>query len=87
MREYNLKFSKLSNYAPILVADLRARMHKLISWIFNLVVKECRTMILIREINISRLMTYVEKVEREKLKERRMRDSKRVRFDRGFLQL
>ncbi|XP_055800397.1 uncharacterized protein LOC129869821 [Solanum dulcamara] len=37
----------------------------------------------LREIDISQLMTYVEQLEGEKLEERRMRESKRARFEDG----
>lgn len=39
---------------------------------------------IIKEMNVSWIMTYVKYIEGEKLKERRMRESKRPRFDGGF---
>lgn len=39
---------------------------------------------LIKKIDISRLMCYVEKIEGKKLKERRMKESKRAQFDGRF---
>ena len=84
VRDYALKFTKLSKYAPMLVADPRARMHKFISGISDLVVKECSTAMLIRDMDISRIMTYAEQIEGEKLKERRVYEPKRARYDGGF---
>lgn len=84
LKQGALKFTKLSNYASTLVADPCGRMHKFISGISNLVIKECHTTMLIKEMDISRLMTYAKQIKGEKLRERRMRDSKRARFEAGL---
>lgn len=44
-------------------------MSKLVSSVSKMGFKECRTAILIKEIDISRLMTHVQQIEEKKLKE------------------
>lgn len=68
MREYSLNFTKLSMYAPCMVVDPSARMSKFISGVSNFVSKECKTSLLMKEMDISRLMTYAELIEEEKLR-------------------
>lgn len=46
----------------------------------KMVVKKFRTTMLIKEMDISRLMTHVQQIEEEKFKER-AREIKRVRID------
>lgn len=53
---YSLKFSKLSKYALFLVAGPYAIMSKFILGIFNLVVKECQTSMLV--IKMEHLLAY-----------------------------
>lgn len=57
LREYALKFTKLSNYALVLVAYFRAYMSKFMLEVLVFVVKEYRTTMLIKEMEISRLIT------------------------------
>lgn len=53
MSDYSLKFTKLSRYAPSLVADPRAYMNKFVLETSNLVKMEYETTILIKEMDIS----------------------------------
>ncbi|WMV54907.1 hypothetical protein MTR67_048292 [Solanum verrucosum] len=81
-REYALRFTQLSKYAPSIVADRRTKMIKFVSGVSHLVVKECRTTMLVHDMDISRLMVHPQKIEKENIKER-SREAKRARVDDG----
>lgn len=53
VKDYCLKFSQLSKYALELWQDSKGCISKFITEVFDLVVKECRTSILIRDMDIS----------------------------------
>ena len=69
VQEYGLKFNKLSRYAPHMVADSRAQMHKFLYGVSDLVKTECRNAMLLNDMNISRLMTHAQRVEGDKIRE------------------
>lgn len=52
MREYALKLTKLSKYAPFIVSDPRARMSKFISGVSGFVSKEYKMAMLVRKRDI-----------------------------------
>lgn len=79
MGEYSLKFAKLSKYAPFIVADPRDRMNKSIFGVSELVSKESKTTMFVKKMNISCLISYVEQIKVEKLREH-ARESKRARL-------
>lgn len=82
IKEYCLKFNQLAKYAPDLVADNRASMSKFVTGVSCYVVKKCRYAMLNSEMNLSRLMTYAQQIEADKIKERdRMRGNMRARFE------
>ena len=83
VRDYALRFSKLSKYAPSMMEDPRVKMGQFVSGLGEMVGSEGQSALLHTEMDLSRLMTYVEQVEDRKLRERRMRDLKRPRFDSG----
>uniref|UniRef100_M1DNE7 Gag-pol protein n=1 Tax=Solanum tuberosum TaxID=4113 RepID=M1DNE7_SOLTU len=82
VKEYALKFTQLSKYVASMVADSRARMSKFVSSVSEMVAKEYHTTILIKEINISHLMTHSQQIQEEKFKER-SRESKRTKTTDG----
>ena len=68
VKEYSLKFTQLSRYAPYVVADSRAKMSKFVSGVNNSVVNECRYAMLNSDMNIARLMTHAQQIEEKKIK-------------------
>jgi len=79
-KEYVWMFTRLPTYAPFIVADPKLRMSKFVLGVSDLVVKEYRTTMLGHDINISRLMIYAQRIEKEKLRER-SKETKRYRID------
>ena len=84
IRDYALRFSKLSKYAPSMMEDPRVKMGQFVSGLGDTVGSEGQAALLHKEMDLSRLMTYVEKVEDRKHHERRMRELKRPHVDGGF---
>ena len=70
VKEYSLKFTQLSRYDPHVVTDSRSKMSKFVSGVSDIVVKECRNVILIREMDLSRMMVNTQLIEEQKTKER-----------------
>ena len=81
-KEYSLKFTQLSKYAPTMVADSRDNMNEFAMGIADLAVYECKLDMFIPSIHISLLMVHVKKIEEQKLK-RVGRESKKVRTEYG----
>ncbi|WMV19103.1 hypothetical protein MTR67_012488 [Solanum verrucosum] len=71
VQEYGLKFTQLSRYAPHMVAYPRVQVSKFLFGVSDLVKIECRNAMLLEDMNISRLMTHAQQVERDKFKEQR----------------
>lgn len=80
MKGYFIKFTQLVKFPPALLLDSRAHMSKFVTGLSDLVVKECRTFMLIRDKDISHLMTHAQEIETEKLK-KRDRENKRAKID------
>ena len=60
IKEYSLKLTQLARYAPHEVADSSCRMSKFMSGVSGRVVKECRTAILIKKMDIFRLIVHAQ---------------------------
>ena len=82
VKHYALKFTQLAKYDPTIVVESRTKISKFVSGAFDLVVKECLTTMLVKEMDVSRLMIHAQQIEEEKLKEK-TRDSKRARMEDG----
>ncbi|WMV50554.1 hypothetical protein MTR67_043939 [Solanum verrucosum] len=78
VQKYGLKFTQLSRYAPHMVANPRAQMSKFMFGVLDLVKTECRNVMLLEYMNISRLMTHAQQVKRDKLREI-SKDNKKAR--------
>jgi len=70
VHEYSLKFTQLSHYAPEMVADMKRRMSLFVSGLSRLSSKEGKTTMLIRDMDIVRLMIHAQQVEKDKLRDR-----------------
>lgn len=60
VNEYFLKFTYLARYAPHVVADSWSKMSKFMSGVFESMIKKCRTAMLIKEMDLDRLMVYAQ---------------------------
>lgn len=60
VKEYGLKFIKLSQYTPEMVLDMRARMRKFVFGLDKHVKRECKVAILIPGIDNSRIIVYAQ---------------------------
>ncbi|KAF3671405.1 putative hyoscyamine 6-dioxygenase-like [Capsicum annuum] len=78
MKEHCLK-NQLSKYASDHMADLRSSMSKFVIGVSGLVVKDCRTAMLNRDMDLSRLMMHAQQIKAEKAKKRE-RVNKRARI-------
>lgn len=68
VREYALKITQLSKYAPTMIVNSKAKMSKIVSSVPEMMVKECRTSTLINYTDIFCLMVHAHQIEEEKLK-------------------
>lgn len=58
VKEYCLMFNQLSKYAPNMMADSRTSMSKFLTGVLSYVVKECRSSMINKEIDLPRLMIH-----------------------------
>ena len=79
VKDYSLKFTPLSEYAPNIVADSRAKMNKFVMEISDIVANECRVAMLIPSMDIS---LHAEQIEEQKLKQV-SKELKRTRIEDG----
>ncbi|XP_069151096.1 uncharacterized protein [Solanum lycopersicum] len=78
VREYSLKFVKLSRYATPLVSTSREEMSRFLTGINGDLEEDCRAAMLHDNMNLSRLMMHVQQVE-DSRKRRGVRDVRRPR--------
>lgn len=69
VKKYAMKFTQLSLYAPELVSNMRSRRRKFASGLSIDLVPESKCVILNNDINLSKLVVYIQKVEDEKKKQ------------------
>ncbi|PHT59291.1 hypothetical protein CQW23_01654 [Capsicum baccatum] len=74
VKEYSCEFTKLARYAPLMMVY-----SKFVLGVSNSVVKKCWTTILIRDMDLSRLMVHAHQNKKEKLKEKE-RENKKARI-------
>lgn len=60
VKEYPLKFTQLSKYAPTLVANSRDRINKFVMDVSTMVEKGCRTTMILNDMDISSLTVYTQ---------------------------
>ena len=82
VKEYNLKFTQLSKYTLTMLADSRAKINQFIMGISDIVFNECRSVMLIPIIDISRLMVNEKKIEDQIIK-KVGKELKRTRAEEG----
>src|SRR5688572_7694477 len=68
VREYSLKFTKLSKHARVIVANPRAKMSQYMSGLNDTLANACRSAMLNNDMDIARLMTHMEEVEGQNMK-------------------
>ena len=73
VKEYPLKFVKLSKYASSLVSNSRDEMNNFVTGVWEDLDEECRASILHDNMDLCRLIVHVEQVEES---HRRKRDEK-----------
>ena len=84
VREYSLKFTKLSRYVCTLVANPRAKMSQFMSGLNDTLVNACCAAMMIKEMDIARLMTHMKEIEGQNMKEQRMIEFKRAQHEGNF---
>ena len=69
VKEYTLKYHQLSRYSTELVSSMRARIRKFASGLSYDSVLECKTTMLNNDIDIYRMVVYMQQVKYEKKKQ------------------
>ena len=69
VHKYGLKFTQHSHHALEMVKDMRSRMSLFVTALGSASGKKVRATMWISDMDISRIMVYVQKVEEEKLRD------------------
>ncbi|KAH0781790.1 hypothetical protein KY290_001388 [Solanum tuberosum] len=77
------KFTQLSRYASEMVADMRSKMSLFVVRLSRLSSKEGKAAMLIGDMDITRLMVYVQQVEEEKLRDKEEFRNKKAKTSRN----
>ncbi|WMV13447.1 hypothetical protein MTR67_006832 [Solanum verrucosum] len=80
VEEYAQVFTRLSRYAPSIVANPKMKMSKFVSGLSDLIIKECSMVLLENDMDMDHLMIRAQRFEKEKLEER-SRGTKRYRLE------
>src|SRR5688572_32581944 len=84
VREYSLKFTRLSKHAKAIVANPRAKMSQYMSGLNDTLANACRSAMLNKEMDIAHLITHIEEIEGQNMKVQRAREFKKARYERSF---
>ena len=84
VREYSLKFVKLSRYATSLVSNSRDEMSRFLTGIAEDLEEECRAAMLHDSMDLSRLMVHVQQVEESRKRKETMVGNKSRQADANF---
>ena len=84
VREYSLKFVKLSRYSTSLVSNTRDEMSRFLTRIAEDLEEECRAAMLHDNMDLSRLMVHVQQVEESRKRKQTMVGNKSRQADANF---
>ncbi|KAH0652537.1 hypothetical protein KY289_030215 [Solanum tuberosum] len=79
VHEYSLKFTKLSRYAPEMIADMKSRMSLFVVGLSPQSSKEGKAAMLIGDLDLARVMIHIQQVEDDNLKDRKEFKNKRAK--------
>ena len=84
VKDYALKFQQLSRYSPELVFNMRSKMRKFASGLSRDLVLECMATRLNNDMDISKLVVYMQQLEDGKKRKAEMgeRQNKKFRYSR-----
>lgn len=69
VKEYSQVFTKLSRYAPSIMANPRMKLSKFVSGVSYLIAEKCSMLMLKNDMNIDRLVIHSQRFEKEKVEE------------------